>query len=140
MSHNGEINTLRGNVNWMKAREGVAQSELFGDSLQDVFPVVEPDVSDSGAFDNVLEFLLMTGRTLQESVMMMIPEAWQKNELMAQNKAGILRISVLRHGALGWPCFHRVYRWEVHWRGAGSQRLAAQSLLSDQRRPGHHGQ
>ena len=86
MSHNGEINTLRGNVNWMKAREGVAQSELFGDSLQNIFPVVESDVSDSGAFDNVLEFLLMTGRTLQESVMMMIPEAWQKNELMAPNK------------------------------------------------------
>jgi len=86
MSHNGEINTLRGNVNWMAAREGVAETELFGDSLQDVFPVVEPDVSDSGAFDNVLEFLLMTGRTLQESVMMMIPEAWQKNELMTKNK------------------------------------------------------
>ncbi len=86
MSHNGEINTLRGNVNWMSAREGVVETELFGDSLKDVFPVVEPDVSDSGAFDNVLEFLLMTGRTLQESVMMMIPEAWQKNELMAENK------------------------------------------------------
>jgi len=86
MSHNGEINTLRGNVNWMSAREGVAQTDLFGDSLRDVFPVVEPDVSDSGAFDNVLEFLLMTGRTLQESVMMMVPEAWQKNELMAKNK------------------------------------------------------
>ena len=86
MCHNGEINTLRGNVNWMSAREGVAESELFGDSLQDIFPVIEPDVSDSGAFDNVLEFLLMTGRTLQESVMMMIPEAWQKNELMAKNK------------------------------------------------------
>ena len=86
MSHNGEINTLRGNVNWMRAREGVMESGLFGDSLRDVFPVVEPDTSDSGAFDNVLEFLLMTGRTLQESVMMMIPEAWQKNELMSANK------------------------------------------------------
>ena len=86
MSHNGEINTLRGNVNWMKAREGVARTDLFGDSLQDVFPVIEPDVSDSGAFDNALEFLLMTGRTLQESVMMMIPEAWQKNERMSDNK------------------------------------------------------
>ena len=86
MSHNGEINTLRGNVNWMAAREGVAETDLFGDSLANVFPVVEPDVSDSGAFDNVLEFLLMTGRTLQESVMMMIPEAWQKNELMSANK------------------------------------------------------
>jgi len=86
MSHNGEINTLRGNANWMAAREGVADSDLFGDKLQDLFPVVEPDVSDSGAFDNVLEFLLMTGRTLQEAIMMMVPEAWQKNELMSEQK------------------------------------------------------
>jgi glutamate synthase (NADPH/NADH) large chain len=86
MSHNGEINTLRGNVNWMRAREGIATSELFGASIERLYPVVEPDVSDSGAFDNVLEFLLMSGRTLQESVMMMIPEAWQKNELMDPKK------------------------------------------------------
>ncbi len=86
MSHNGEINTLRGNINWMTARQGVARSELFGDSIQALFPVVEPDCSDSGVFDNALEFLLMTGRTLQESVMMMIPEAWQKNELMPKSK------------------------------------------------------
>jgi glutamate synthase (NADPH/NADH) large chain len=86
MSHNGEINTLRGNENWMRARQGVVKSELFGDSLQQLFPVVEPDCSDSGVFDNVLEFLLMTGRTLQESVMMMVPEAWQKNDLMPRNK------------------------------------------------------
>ena len=86
MSHNGEINTLRGNENWMRARQGVVQSELFGDSLANLFPVVEPDCSDSGVFDNVLEFLLMTGRTLQEAVMMMVPEAWQKNELMPANK------------------------------------------------------
>ncbi|MDH3718077.1 MAG: glutamate synthase subunit alpha, partial [Planctomycetota bacterium] len=74
MSHNGEINTLRGNSNWMHAREGVVQSELFGDEISKLFPIVEPDCSDSGNFDNVLEFLLMTGRTLQEAVMMMIPE------------------------------------------------------------------
>jgi len=86
MSHNGEINTLRGNINWMRAREGVAHSELFGEELGKAFPVVEPDCSDSGTFDNVLEFLLMTGRTLQESVMMMIPEAWQKHETMPENK------------------------------------------------------
>ena len=86
MSHNGEINTLRGNENWMRARQGVAASPLFGDDLKKLFPVAEPDCSDSGVFDNVLEFLLMTGRTLQESVMMMIPEAWQKNELMPENK------------------------------------------------------
>ncbi|MBN1238883.1 MAG: glutamate synthase subunit alpha, partial [Gammaproteobacteria bacterium] len=86
MSHNGEINTLRGNVNAMTAREGNARSELFGDKLEELFPVVEPDGSDSGVFDNVLEFLLMNGRTLQEAVMMMVPEAWQKNELMPANK------------------------------------------------------
>jgi glutamate synthase (NADPH/NADH) large chain len=86
MSHNGEINTLRGNTNWMRAREGVAQSELFGDKLGELFPVIEPDVSDSGAFDNVLEFLLMSGRSLQAAVMMMVPEAWQKNELMPDQK------------------------------------------------------
>jgi glutamate synthase (NADPH/NADH) large chain len=86
MSHNGEINTLRGNVNWMRAREGVVRSALFGDELQKLFPVVEPDCSDSGTFDNVLEFLLMTGRTLQEAVMMMIPEAWQKHETMPESK------------------------------------------------------
>jgi glutamate synthase (NADPH/NADH) large chain len=86
MSHNGEINTLRGNMNWMHAREGVVQSELFGDELAKLFPVVEPDCSDSGNFDNVLEFLLMTGRTLQEAVMMMIPEAWQNHESMSEEK------------------------------------------------------
>ncbi len=86
MSHNGEINTLRGNINGMCAREGVCRTDLFGDELQQLFPVVEPDCSDSGTFDNVLEFLLMTGRTLQEAIMMMIPEAWQKHETMPFNK------------------------------------------------------
>jgi glutamate synthase (NADPH/NADH) large chain len=86
MSHNGEINTLRGNMNWMQARQGVVASALFGGELFKVFPVAEPDCSDSGTFDNVLEFLLMTGRTLQESVMMMIPEAWQNHETMPEDK------------------------------------------------------
>ncbi len=86
MSHNGEINTLRGNMNWMHARQGVLESDLFGDDLDKVFPVVAEDCSDSGTFDNVLEFLLMTGRTLQEAVMMMVPEAWQNHEQMSQEK------------------------------------------------------
>ncbi len=86
MSHNGEINTLKGNINWMKAREGVVHSELFGEELSKAFPVVEPNCSDSGNFDNVLEFLLMNGRTLQEAVMMMIPEAWEKHHTMPENK------------------------------------------------------
>lgn len=86
MSHNGEINTLRGNKNWMQARQGSAKSELFGDELKKLFPVIEPHLSDSGTFDNVLEFLLMNGRTLQEAVMMMVPEAWQKHDTMDEQK------------------------------------------------------
>jgi len=86
MSHNGEINTLRGNQNWMQARQGVVESELFGDEINKLFPVVEPDCSDSGTFDNALEFLLLSGRTLQEAVMMMIPEAWQNHETMSESK------------------------------------------------------
>ena len=86
MSHNGEINTLRGNINWMTAREGKAKSPLFGDDIKKLFPIMEPDCSDSGSFDNALEFLLMGGRTLQEAIMMMVPEAWQKHETMPEDK------------------------------------------------------
>ena len=86
MAHNGEINTLRGNVNWMAAREGVIETNQFGDDLEKLFPIIEADCSDSGNFDNALEFLLMSGRTLQEAVMMMIPEAWQKHDTMSENK------------------------------------------------------
>ncbi len=82
MSHNGEINTLLGNVNSMNSRQGTVESPFFGDDLQKLFPVVEEDCSDSGTFDNVLEFLLMNGRKLQEAVLMMIPEAWQQHPTM----------------------------------------------------------
>ena len=64
MAHNGEINTRQGNYNWMRAREGVLESEVFGDNLSKTLPVIETEVSDSGSFDNVLEFLLMNGRSL----------------------------------------------------------------------------
>jgi glutamate synthase (NADPH/NADH) large chain len=86
MSHNGEINTLRGNINWMAAREGMLESELFGDSLRKLLPVTDMTTSDSGVFDNVLELLLLGGRSLPEAVMMMIPEAWQNHESMPEYK------------------------------------------------------
>jgi len=86
MSHNGEINTRQGNINWMHAREGVVKSELFGAEINKLFPIVEPDCSDSGNFDNVLEFMLMSGRTLQEAMMLMVPEAWQNDEEMSAEK------------------------------------------------------
>ena len=86
MSHNGEINTLRGNVNAMRSRQGTLQSDLFGDDLSKLYPIMEPECSDSGNCDNALEFLLMSGRTLQEAVLLMVPEAWQKHKQMDQSK------------------------------------------------------
>ena len=86
MSHNGEINTLRGNVNAMRSREGTMESDLLGNDLKKLYPIMEPECSDSGNFDNALEFLLMTGRTLQEAVLLMVPEAWQKHKQMGQAK------------------------------------------------------
>ena len=86
MSHNGEINTLLGNKNAMVARQGTLATDVFGDGLQQLMPIVEEDCSDSGTFDNVLEFLLMSGRTLQEAVLMMIPEAWQQHSTMDPDK------------------------------------------------------
>jgi glutamate synthase (NADPH/NADH) large chain len=86
MAHNGEINTLRGNVNWMFARQGVMKSDLFGDDLKKLFPICEAHCSDSGNFDNALELLYHAGRTLPEAVMMMIPEAWQNHHAMAEEK------------------------------------------------------
>ncbi len=85
MSHNGEINTLRGNVNKMRAREGTLATELFGADLQKAFPIIEEDSSDSGNFDNTLELLLLSGRELPEAVMMMVPEAWHHHEHMPQH-------------------------------------------------------
>ncbi|MGC8552858.1 MAG: glutamate synthase large subunit [Phycisphaerae bacterium] len=82
MAHNGEINTRRGNINWMKAREAMFQTPLFAGDIEYIKPVIEPDSSDSGEFDNCLEMLLHTGRSLPHAVMMMIPEAWQNHESM----------------------------------------------------------
>ena len=83
--HNGEINTIRGNVNWINAREGKSESPLFPD-IKKVFPVVDDSGSDSAMFDNTLEFLHMTGRSLPHAIMMMIPEPWERNKLMSQEK------------------------------------------------------
>src|SRR5579875_3636377 len=86
MCHNGEINTLRGNVNWMHAREKMFSSPLFGDDIRKLLPIVQADGSDSAMFDNVLELLLRSGRSLPHAVMMMIPEAWQNHESMSDRK------------------------------------------------------
>ncbi len=82
ISHNGEINTLRGNVSWMQARQAVLRSALFGDDLAKVLPVIDADGSDSAMFDNVLELLHLAGRSVPHAIAMMVPEPWQHHESM----------------------------------------------------------
>jgi glutamate synthase domain-containing protein 2/glutamate synthase domain-containing protein 1/glutamate synthase domain-containing protein 3 len=86
LSHNGEINTLRGNINWMHARQMLFASPLFGDDIKKLLPIIEPTGSDSAMFDNCLELLIRTGRSLPHAVMMMIPEAWQNDQAMSPSK------------------------------------------------------
>ncbi|MGD0745902.1 MAG: glutamate synthase central domain-containing protein, partial [Verrucomicrobiota bacterium] len=86
LAHNGEINTLRGNINWMHARQALFESELFGADLKKLLPVINEDGSDSAMFDNALEFLTLTGRSLPHAVMMMIPEPWENHESMDAEK------------------------------------------------------
>ena len=82
VAHNGEINTLRGNINWMKAREALLRSSVFGEDLKKALPVITEGGSDTATFDNVLEFLVMAGRSLPHAVLMMIPEPWAGNPAM----------------------------------------------------------
>ena len=79
IAHNGEINTLLGNRNWMRAREGTLSSEIWGDRLQELLPIIQQDSSDSGQLDNVLELLTLSGRDLLQSMHMLIPPAWEHN-------------------------------------------------------------
>src|SRR5205823_14552338 len=88
IAHNGEINTLRGNVNWMRARESQLASELFGDDLAKVLPVVRPGGSDTANFDNVLELLVLAGRSIPHAMMMMIPEAYQGRDDLSDELKG----------------------------------------------------
>ncbi|MCU0669886.1 MAG: glutamate synthase large subunit [Myxococcota bacterium] len=88
MAHNGEINTLRGNRNYMRAREGTMRSSLFGADLARLYPIMKDGASDSAQFDNVLEFLALNGRELPEAILMMIPEAWENHaEMDAERRA-----------------------------------------------------
>jgi glutamate synthase (ferredoxin) len=84
--HNGEINTLRGNINWMHARQSQLASQLFGNDLEKVLPVIDADGSDSAMFDNALEFMYLAGRPLAHVIMMMIPEPWSNHESMSDEK------------------------------------------------------
>ncbi|HUM05823.1 MAG TPA: glutamate synthase large subunit [Terriglobales bacterium] len=86
IAHNGEINTLRGNVNWMYARQSILKSPLFGEDLQKLYPIITPGGSDSASFDNALELLFQTGRSIPHVMAMLIPEAWAGNPHMKPEK------------------------------------------------------
>ena len=88
LAHNGEINTIKGNRMWMTARESIMKSDLFGDDLEKLFPIIEPNKSDSASFDNALEFLVLTGKSLPHALSMLIPESWNdKNPIPPSLKA-----------------------------------------------------
>ncbi|HEV7222656.1 MAG TPA: glutamate synthase central domain-containing protein, partial [Pirellulales bacterium] len=86
LAHNGEINTLRGNVNWMHARRSMLVSEKYGADLQKILPICTPEASDSAIFDNVLEMLVVTGRSLPQAMSMLIPEPWAGHESMSDER------------------------------------------------------
>ncbi len=86
VAHNGEINTVRGNINWMRAREKELQSALFTPGTEHLGPIVQPGGSDSAAFDNALEFLVLAGRSLPHAIMTMVPEAWENNDEMDEER------------------------------------------------------
>ncbi len=86
IAHNGEINTVKGNFNWMRAREGVMKSALLGDDLQKLFPLIYEGQSDTACFDNALELLVMAGYPIAQAMMMMVPEAWENHTLMDESR------------------------------------------------------
>jgi len=86
LCHNGEINTVRGNVNWMNARESVLESNVFGDDIRKIFPVIRPGASDTGSLDNAVEMLTLAGRSLPHVMAMLIPEAWDHDTTMTPEK------------------------------------------------------
>ncbi len=86
LCHNGEINTVKGNCNWMNARQGLFKSELFGEGIEKIFPIIQPGLSDSACLDQAVELLYHTGRSLPHVMMMLIPEAWQNHKTMSPEK------------------------------------------------------
>ena len=91
IAHNGEINTVKGNRNWMRARQSLLKSPLLGRNPEELFPICSAEASDSQSFDEVAELLMLSGRSMPEAIMMMIPEAWEKHEQMGEQLRGFYR-------------------------------------------------
>ena len=139
IAHNGEINTVQGNRNWMRAREAMLASDLLP-GLERAFPICTPGASDTARFDEVLELLHLGGRPLPHAMLMMIPEAWENHATMDADAARLLPLPRLADGAVGRPGQRRVHRRHGDRRGARPQRPAPEPLLGHRRRPRRDGQ
>ena len=139
IAHNGEINTLRGNINWMHARQALFESPLFGDDIKKILPIVNPNGSDSAMFDNVLELLVLCAaarcRTRDDDD----PRAVGEARVDERREAGVLRVPLVSDGAVGRPRVDRLHRRQAHRRDARPQRPAPLALLRHEGRPRHHG-
>ena len=118
LCHNGEINTLRGNVNWMHARQSMLASPLFGDDMKKIFPVTIEGGSDSAILDNAFELLVLGGRDPGPCHDDDDPRTLGQSRNHGGRPQGVLRVPRLPHGALGWPGFDPLHRWNPHRRGA----------------------
>ena len=140
ISHNGEINTLRGNINWMRAREALFASELYepGD-IDKIKPIIREGLSDTACLDNAVELLVRSGYSLPHAMMMLIPEAWENHESMSQVKKDFYRYHSCLMEPWDGPASVDVHRRQGDRRRARPQRPAAQPLRRHRRRPGDHG-
>ena len=124
LAHNGEINTIRGNRGWMKARESVLNSEALGD-IKDLRPIVQEGMSDSASLDNVFEFLMLSGLSLPQAMAILVPEReFQRQEPHQRGPEGLLRVSLYPDGAMGRSCSAAVLRRSLRRRNAGQKRIA----------------
>ena len=148
IAHNGEINTVTGNENWMRAREALIRTEAFGTaasrekstaSLDKIVPVCTPGASDTARFDEVLELLHLGGRSLPHAVLMMIPEAWERHPSMDPARRAFYQYHAAADGAVGRPGVDDVHRRHRDRRGAGPQRPSPVTHLGHQRRSGGDG-
>ena len=135
LCHNGEINTVRGNHNWMRAREAVIRSGVWGDDLPKLLPLVNPDTLRLGhARQRARVPGALRAATCAHAIMMLIPEAWDRDPLMRDEKKALLRVPPVPDGAVGRPGVDRVLRRHADRRGARPQRPAPVALLGDQGR------
>ena len=140
LAHNGEINTLRGNRNWMRARTGSLQSDVFGDELDKLFPILTERGSDSATLDNALQFLTVNGRKIEHAMMMLVPEAWQNNAQMDPDLKAFYEYHACLMEPWDGPANIAFTNGEKDRRDPRPQRPAPQPLPGHQGRHGDHGQ